>query len=220
MAQKQKYYVVWNGREPGIYNTWAECQTQTKGFANAKFKSFSTFQEAQIAYNQETPIYSSQNSRKKRIVQFVNPPSDRTDTILPLPNEVEANAIAVDAACSGNPGPMEYRGVDLRTGQQIFHVGPLYGTNNIGEFLAIVHAVCKLTQEGKNMTVYSDSHNGILWFKNRQCKTKLKRNARTEKALNLIARAEKWLTQNTYNIQVKKWDTNKWGEVPADFGRK
>ena len=115
---------------------------------------------------------------------------------------------------------MEYRGVDLRTDQEIFHLGPLYGTNNIGEFLAIVHAVSKLTKEGKTMTVYSDSHNGILWFKNRQCKTKLKHNARTEEVLNLVARAEKWLTQNTYNIQVKKWDTKKWGEIPADFGRK
>ena len=220
MAQKQKYYVVWNGQEPGIYNTWTDCQAQTKGYANAKYKSFSTLQEAQTAYEEGAPTYIFKASKKKKMVQVANPPSDRTDTVLPLPREVEANAIAVDAACSGNPGPMEYRGVDLRTGQEVFHLGPLYGTNNIGEFLAIVHAVSKLTQEGKIMTVYSDSRNGILWFKNHQCKTKLKRNARTEKVLNLVTRAEKWLTQNTYNIQVKKWNTNKWGEIPADFGRK
>ena len=65
--------------------------------------------------------------------QLVNPPSHRNDTVLPLPAEVKANAWAVDAACSGNPGPMEYQGVDLQTGYPVFHFGPVHGTNNIGE---------------------------------------------------------------------------------------
>jgi ribonuclease HI len=219
MASKQKYYVVWNGQQPGIYNTWAECQMQIKGYANAKYKSFATSEEAAAAYEKGAPTYAT---AKKRTTakQLVNPPSDRNDTVLPLPHEVEANAIAVDAACSGNPGAMEYRGVDLRTGQEVFHLGPLFGTNNIGEFLAIVHAVAKLTKEGRVMTVYSDSHNGILWYKGRKCKTKLARNSRTEQVFALVSRAEKWLSENPCNIKVKKWETHKWGEIPADFGRK
>lgn len=147
-------------------------------------------------------------------------PSYRNDTVLPLPPEVEANAIAVDAACSGNPGPMEYRGVYLRTGQEIFHFGPVAGTNNIGEFLAIVHALALLQQKGISMTIYSDSMTAQTWVKKRKCKTTLVRNAQTEQLHQLIERAERWLRNNTYSCPIQKWQTDKWGEVPADFGRK
>ena len=95
--------------------------------------------------------------------ELINPPSYRNDTILPLPNEVHANAWAVDAACSGNPGPMEYQCVDLATGARVFHFGPMHGTNNIGEFLAIVHALALMDKQGiRDKVIYSDSHNAIL----------------------------------------------------------
>ena len=152
---------------------------------------------------------------------IVNPPSYRHDTVLPLPPEVTADAWAVDAACSGNPGPMEYQCIDLATGAQVFHFGPLHGTNNIGEFLAIVHALALLDKQGlKGKTVYSDSHNAILWVSKKQCKTKLARNARTEQLYNIIARAELWLRTHPAHNKVVKWETQRWGEVPADFGRK
>ena len=150
----------------------------------------------------------------------VNPPSYRNDTVLPLPMEVTANAIAVDAACSGNPGKMEYRGIDLATGAEVFHFGPVYGTNNIGEFLAIVHALALMEKTGVKKTIYSDSYNAILWVKKKQCKTKLERTPRTEQLFGIIARAENWLRTHTYSIPIVKWETKKWGEVPADFGRK
>ncbi len=150
-----------------------------------------------------------------------NPPADRHDTVLPLPPEVTANAWAVDAACSGNPGPMEYKAVDLATGAQVFHFGPVHGTNNIGEFLAIVHALALLERQGvKGKTIYSDSYNAILWVRKKQCKTKLQRNARTEQLYQVIARAEAWLRTHAVNNEVVKWETAKWGEIPADFGRK
>ena len=152
--------------------------------------------------------------------QVVTPPTDRTDTVLPLPLEVQAESLAVDAACSGNPGPMEYRGVYLRTGQVVFHFGPVHGTNNIGEFLAIVHALALMKQKGVNMPIYSDSRNAILWVKQKKCKTKLERTPRTEELYQLIERAEKWLKENKYTTPILKWDTSRWGEVPADFGRK
>jgi len=148
-------------------------------------------------------------------------PHYRTDTVLQLPMEVEANALAVDAACSGNPGKMEYRGVYLKTGQQVFHYGPVYGTNNIGEFLAIVHALALLKQKGlHDMTIYSDSYNAILWVTKKKCKTTLERTAETETLYGVISRAEAWLRNNTYQNKVIKWQTDKWGEIPADFGRK
>ena len=126
-----------------------------------------------------------------------NPPDYRHDTVLPLPPEVKADAWAVDAACSGNPGPMEYQAIDLQTGARVFHYGPIHGTNNIGEFLAIVHALALAWQQGlHNKTIYSDSYNAI------------------------IARAEHWLQTHNFRNPIIKWETQKWGEVPADFGRK
>lgn len=130
-------------------------------------------------------------------------------------------AWAVDAACSGNPGPMEYRGVDLATGRQMFHFGPIKGTNNIGEFLAIVHALALMEQKGMaGYTIYSDSVNAQLWVKKRQCKTKLALTPETRKALELVRRAEAWLQTHSFRVPIVKWDTKNWGEIPADFGRK
>ena len=132
-----------------------------------------------------------------------------------------AGAWAVDAACSGNPGPMEYQCVDLQTGAQIFHFGPVQGTNNIGEFLAIVHALALMEKQGiKDKVIYSDSYNAILWVKKKKCKTTLTRNSATEQLYQIIARAEQWLMTHNVTTPIIKWETKQWGEIPADFGRK
>lgn len=150
-----------------------------------------------------------------------NPPDYRNDTVLPLPPEVTADAWAVDAGCSGNPGPMEYQCVDLQTGARVFHFGPMKGTNNIGEFLAIVHALALCWNKGLfSKTIYSDSYNAILWVNKRKCKTKLERTPETEPLYQIIARAEAWLATHNYSNPIIKWETSKWGEIPADFGRK
>lgn len=223
MGQKKKYYVVWNGVSPGIYTSWTDCKLQINGFEGAVYKSFDTAEEAEQAY-QSSPY---QYIRKKTVDQttasnekLTDVPTNRKDTVLPLPLEVTAEALAVDAACSGNPGPMEYRAVYLRTGEVVFHYGPVYGTNNIGEFLAIVHGLALLKQKGLGMPIYSDSRNAISWVKQKHCKTKLERNARTEGLFQLIERAENWLKDNNYSTKIIKWETDRWGEVPADFGRK
>jgi len=150
-----------------------------------------------------------------------NPPTYRNDTVLPLPPEVNANAWAVDAGCSGNPGPMEYQCKDLQTGATIFHFGPIKGTNNIGEFLAIVHALALMEQKGiTDKVIYSDSVNAQLWVRKQICKTKLEATPETAKALELVRRAETWLRTHSFRVPIIKWDTKLWGEIPADFGRK
>lgn len=219
---RKKYYVVWNGVSPGIYTSWTDCQLQIKGYEGAIYKSFDTAEEAEKAYHSSPYLYI-----RKKTSHPVTPasavtdvPYNRTDTVLPLPLEVEAEALAVDAACSGNPGPMEYRGVYLKTGQVIFHYGPVYGTNNIGEFLAIVHGLALLKQKGLSMPIYSDSQNAISWVRQKKCKTKLEHTAKTAELFNLIERAENWLKNNSYSTRIIKWETTRWGEVPADFGRK
>ena len=150
-----------------------------------------------------------------------NPPDYRHDTVLPLHPDVLANAWAVDAACSGNPGPMEYQCIDLATGAQVFHFGPIHGTNNIGEFLAIVHALALMEKQGiKDKVIYSDSHTAILWVKKKQCKTKLEHNYETKPLFDIIRRAETWLRGHNIQVEIIKWETSRWGEIPADFGRK
>lgn len=221
MGKKAKFYVVWHGVEPGIYTDWKTCQQQVKGFEGAVFKAFDSREEAEGAYHDSPYRYLKKKTPKAARPQgLVAPPVDRTDTVLPLPAEVTAEALAVDAACSGNPGRMEYRGVYLRTGQEVFHYGPVYGTNNIGEFLAIVHGLAELKRRGLKMPIYSDSRNALLWVKKKQCKTKLERSERTEALFQLIERAESWLRNNRYETPLLKWETERWGEVPADFGRK
>ena len=208
MNKKKKYYVVWKGVNPGVYDSWTDCQLQTKGFDGALFKSFESKEEAEYAFASPAHHYVGRNAVHKE------------EAPKQLPVNFDMNCVAVDAACSGNPGPMEYRGVYLLTGQEIFHFGPVYGTNNIGEFLAIVHALALMKQKGISMTIYSDSRNALSWLKQKKCKTKLERTPHTEKLFRLIERAENWLMNNTYQSPVLKWETEQWGEVPADFGRK
>ena len=217
---KKKFYVVWHGANPGIYDSWKDCKLQINGFEGAVYKSFDSKEEAEKAYSSSPYIYIGTQKKAEAENPSADVPQDRHDTVLPLPPEVPAEALAVDAACSGNPGPMEYRGIYLRTGETVFHFGPVYGTNNIGEFLAIVHALALMKQKGIRMPVFSDSRNAIEWVKHKHCKTTLERNARTEAPFNMIGRAENWLKANPADVPIHKWDTNRWGEIPADFGRK
>ena len=170
----------------------------------------------------ETRIINSLEHYKPIIMNDIiqNPPDYRNDTVLPLHPNVRANAWAVDAACSGNPGPMEYQCIDLATGAQVFHFGPIRGTNNIGEFLAIVHALALMDKQGiTDKTIYSDSYNAILWVNKKHCKTKLEHTPETEKLHEIIRRAETWLRGHSVKVPIEKWETAKWGEIPADFGR-
>lgn len=206
---KKNFYVVWNGVKPGVYKSWNECKVQIDGYEGAIYKSFANEEEALKAFNDSPWNYVGKNAEKKK-----------TQSIHAIP-EIVKNSICVDAACSGNPGLMEYRGVYTNTGEQIFHQGPYeQGTNNIGEFLALVHGLALLKQKGYTIPLYSDSANAIKWVKDKKCKTKLVRIPENESLFYMIERAEKWLRENSYTTKIIKWETQKWGEIPADFGRK
>lgn len=211
----KKYYVVWAGRDTGVYDSWEECQLQTDGFPGARFKSFSSLESAIAAYRDENraddmAVISAIASRPAMTVNYSAIPG------------INMNAICVDAACSGNPGPMEYRGVDLSTGRELFHYGPLEGgTNNIGEFLAIVHALALLERQGRTgVTIYSDSRTAQAWVRDRHARTQIKPAAVNARVRELLQRAETWLQTHTPRNPVVKWPTEEWGEIPADFGRK
>lgn len=209
MAKKQKYYVVWKGREEGVYATWEEAKAQVMGFDGARYKGFDSQDEAEKAFAAGAPKYVP----KQRVAAA----EGKSDDMM----EMTKNSIAVDAACSGNPGKMEYRGISLWDGKEIFHMQFPLGTNNIGEFLAIVHALALLKQKNApGITIYSDSMIAIKWVRIKQCKTKLQSSPVTMELMELVKRAEAWLQNNTYSNPIVKWPTEQWGEVPADFGRK
>ncbi len=212
MAKKQKYYVVWEGHESGIYHSWSACQLQIKGYAGAKYKSFTSLQEAKAAFE---GVYADHISRKVK-------PASRATLSKETRKEIIWESMAVDAACSGNPGKMEYRGVDTSSGDEFFRVGPfIYGTNNIGEFLALVHALALLKKSGKpDLPVYSDSKTAMSWVRNKKIRSNLKKLPQNKKIFELIDRALFWLQNNTYENPILKWKTEDWGEIPADFGRK
>jgi ribonuclease HI len=212
MAKKEKFYVVWYGNPAGIFGSWEECQRSIKGVKGAQYMSFETFAEAKTAYNKEYADYKGKGNKKKRTLS-----PDELKKI----GEPDLYSISVDAASSGNPGRMEYRGVDTQTKKQLFHQGPFdQGTNNIGEFLALVHGIAYLKQKNSDRIIYSDSRIAIGWVKKKKCNTKLKQTARNKKLFELISRAETWLRKNKYDTRIVKWETKAWGEIPADFGRK
>jgi ribonuclease HI len=209
MAKKKKYYVVWEGNEPGIYSSWTECQLQIKGYPNARYKSFASLEEAQEAFSDSPQSHLRPKGKKKT----TSPPSS-------FKEEIEWKSLSVDAACSGNPGKMEYQGVDTATGDQIFHQQFQRGTNNIGEFLALVHGLAYLKQHEDTRPIYTDSKIALGWVRKKKCKTKLAHTRQTARLFELIERAESWLQKNTFENQILKWNTERWGEIPADFGRK
>jgi ribonuclease HI len=208
MGSRQKYYVVWKGGTPGIYTSWNDCILQIKGYEGARYKSFNTREEAERAYMLSPDEYIGQKAGL-RASQAAIPDAG-----------IVKNSLAVDAACSGNPGRMEYRGVHVCSREELFHFGPLKGTNNIGEFLALVHGLAWLKQQGSDMPVYTDSANAIKWVTQKKCKTQLPRTLEVEELFRIIERAESWLNKNTYTTPILKWETKDWGEIPADFNRK
>lgn len=214
---------MWKGRTPGVYDSWEACKQEVDGFQGALYKGFPDQASAEAAF-------------AKGFTGF----EKKVDGHAPLCNDGQSPsspftpAIAVDAACSGNPGKMEYQGKFVDFGTNPATVVTLFkspvfenGTNNIGEFLAIVHALAWQKQKRTQYPVYSDSVNAQKWVREKQCRTKLQPNDKNAYLFELIDRAETWLhendnwmRENANVIPVLKWKTEVWGEIPADFGRK
>ena len=212
---RRKFYVVWEGQNPGIYDTWEECEAQVKNYPGARYKAYDDQTAATLAFRgndrDTVDMLRAIASHKPKVVNYEAFP----DIIL--------DSIAVDGACAKNPGPMEYQGVRVRTGEQVFHVGPLEdGTNNVGEYLALIHALALLDKEGDTTTaIYSDSRTAISWIRRGGHRSTLARTTKNGKIFAMLDRADKWLLAH-YPVKnpIYKWDTEQWGEIPADFGRK
>jgi ribonuclease HI len=209
MAKKAKYYVIWKGERPGVYDSWAECSAQVNGFPGAQYKAFESPKAAEEAFQRTYSEYEGKATREvnqEKLLEVGDPISE---------------SWSVDAACNPVPGKLEYRGVHTDTKKIIFEMGPFEeGTNNVGEFLAIVHALAESKRRNLTIPIYSDSKNAIVWMKAKKCNTNLVRVEKNEELFKLIERAENWLKDNSYPNSVLKWETEAWGENPADYGRK
>ncbi|MFT5762400.1 MAG: ribonuclease HI [Polaribacter sp.] len=209
---KKKFYVVWKGRKTGVFTSWNVCKRQIDGFEAAQYKSFANLEEAEIASKKSYDDYKGKNTKTVTLSSV-----EKEKFGKPI-----LESISVDAACAGNPGKMEYKGVFTHNKKQLFLMGPFQkGTNNIGEFLALVHGIALLKSKNKeNIPIYSDSKIAMSWVKQKRCKTNMHFDASNKDLLDLIKRAEKWLKENTFKNPILKWETKAWGEIPADFGRK
>jgi ribonuclease HI len=212
MTKSKKFYVVWRGHKTGVFTSWDACKKQISNFEGPQYKSFTSKESAKKAFKGNYKDYIGKSKK------FVSSLSEAELQKIGQPNH---NSIAVDAASSGNPGKMEYRGVDTKSKNQLFIQGPFEeATNNIGEFLAIVHALALLKKQNSNLIIYTDSKTAMSWVRRKTCNTKLKRNSKNKPVFDLVDRAVSWLKSNTYKTTIVKWETKAWGEIPADFGRK
>ncbi len=208
---KNKFYVVWIGRKPGIYSDWNHCKAQVDGVEGAKYKGFATLELAETAYHDDFEKYLKKDLNAPKIIVCSNP----------LIGAPILDSLSVDAACKGNPGILEYRGVDTKLGVELFRQGPFpEGTVNLGEFLAIVHALVLLKKIDSDWPIYSDSRTAIAWVKAKRIRTNLVPGAKNEQLFQFVERAVTWLNTNPYKNRILKWETAWWGEIPADFGRK
>jgi ribonuclease HI len=206
--KKKKFYVVWEGKQTGIFNDWDTCKKQVFNVEGAKYKSYESKTEAETAFAKS--YFEAVVLEKK------------------LPNKPNPNApppiiqsIVVDAAWNSKNKNMEYQGFNFSTKERLFHKGPFAGaTNNIGEFLAIVHALALLKKHTSQLPIYTDSRTAMSWVNRKFANTKLAKTENNKEVFELIKRAEDWLKANTSPNKVLKWDTKNWGENPADFGRK
>ena len=207
---KKKFYTVWRGHHTGVFESWDDCKAQITNFKGAIYKSFKSFEEAKKALRGDYRDYLGTSKK-----------STLSEAQLERIGDPNLYSISVDAASSGNPGKMEYRGVDTQTKKELFKQGPFKeGTNNIGEFLAIVHGLAYLKQKSSDRILYTDSRTALSWVKKKNCNTKLKRSPRNKDLYELVDRAVVWLKSNSYSTTIVKWETKAWGEIPADFGRK
>lgn len=209
-AAKNKWYVVWHGHNSGVYDSWEACKAQIHGVPGAKYKAFPSRAEAEAALEESAHLHVGAGTRKP-----AKPRTFKEGDGPRLPS------LSVDAACDMTTGVMEYRGVDTATGVELFRMGPFQdSTNNIGEFLAVVHALGLLKQKGSSVPIYSDSRTALSWLRHKHAKTTVARTAGNADVFELLDRAERWLNTNTWPNVVLKWETERWGENPADFGRK
>ncbi|MCV6587748.1 MAG: ribonuclease H family protein [Marinobacterium sp.] len=156
----KKYYVVWKGRQPSVFNSWLACQRSVDKFPGARFKSFLTLAEAEAAFDKGAPAsgrYVSGNYTGAGQVTHKHPkPAEPSTAEFQL-------QVYCDGACEPNPG-------EAGSGVAVYREGKLnglwyglynpQGTNNIAELNALHQALLIARQgieQGLSVQVLCDS---------------------------------------------------------------
>jgi len=153
----QKYYVVWAGRRTGIFTDWDMARQQVDKFAGARYKSFPTREEAELAFRAGRPAASPAKLAPKKAVSKTPAVADEAFDI----------QIYCDGACEPNPG-------NAGSGIAVYRKGILTelwyglhhprGTNNTAELNALHQALLMAeaaTNAGETVQVLSDSSYAI-----------------------------------------------------------
>lgn len=207
------FYGVWSGKQTGVFETWAECSAQVSGFKGAQYRKITanTLADAQKVFEQES--YQEGVKAKTETASTAVKPVQKGPDI--------AFALTVDGA--DNSVESEYQAVWYPSREPAFKSKVFKGgTNNIAEFLGLVHAIRYLHETKKGTVIYTDSMTALAWVRNKRANTTAGQTGRlTEELKHLIGEAEAYLLTNGIgDIELHKWDTKQWGEIPADFGRK
>ncbi|WP_429037279.1 viroplasmin family protein [Aeromonas media] len=216
---KSTHYVVWVGRVPGVYSSWAETELQTKGFSGAKFKGFPSLAAAELAFAGDLGVSIA---GKPHIM-----PVGVGKAASHAGGRPGAPYLSVDAAYSSKTNLVEWRGVLVtQSGQkEVFRSSPYVGGSaNVGEYLAIVDGIKWICEHMGDATlpIYSDSFNAQTWVARKAHNSNV---PSCDAIRGMLDEANAFLQAGGYDkvkrrIPLRDWVTKLWGEIPADFGRK
>jgi ribonuclease HI len=161
--KKKKFYAVAKGRNTGIFSAWfgpEGAEAQIKGFAGARYKGFSTIEEARQWLKEME--HAEPAGRKVRKSPGRPEKAPAPTAVVPL--KADKTALYTDGGCSCNPGPGGYGAVILKgkTRKEVSG-GFRLTTNNRMELMACIEGF-KALKSRTTLTLYSDSRyvvNGI-----------------------------------------------------------
>jgi ribonuclease HI len=188
-----KYYAVRYGLEgPKVYTDWTSCQAAVKGFKGAKFKSFTSQEDADA------------------FIEMVE------DVLTSYP---EGHHITVDASSSIKEDFWEFQMV-WSDSKELIYRSPTYkgGTNNTGEVLGLAYAIKYRSENSLDCNIYCDSMTAISAcekgsYSMKSANISLETMRLVHKALGEIMYIDR--------SHVIHWNNAKVGiEIPSDFGRK
>lgn len=152
----KKFYVIWVGREPGIYTDWPTAQKQVMKFAGAKYKSFTSKAEADAAFSDgsvsSVAKTTTKSSGPKQSGNNLSAPPIKTDVV-----------IYCDGGCDPNPGKAG-SGVAVYQDDALiqlwYGVFNPNGTNNTAELSALFYSLQlaqHATTQGLSAQILCDS---------------------------------------------------------------
>ncbi|MFT5445653.1 MAG: ribonuclease HI [Gammaproteobacteria bacterium] len=171
----KKYYVVWQGRKTGVFADWVSCKQQVDKFPGARFKSFSSRAEAEVAYGKPGTVATVSSARANTVARAGARPASRAKSNNAVKTysiaEVEAlqadTKIFTDGGCEPNPGQAGsgiavYR--EQKPDQLWYGLYNPAGTNNTAELNALHQGMLMAEQEtsvGRSVAIFCDSKYSI-----------------------------------------------------------